>query len=94
MLIKPLLPHNASGFSGILPTTLDSEALYEMAQIAGWFYSFSQQMQVIRHEAISVNAEGISEGFRAQKTQQPVGEFWIQEDVVATTTANRYEVMS
>jgi hypothetical protein len=49
-----------AGSVRVLPATLDFEAFHKMPKIAATFESFRKEMQMIRHQAIGVRAEGVS----------------------------------
>ena len=93
VLVEISLPQDAPEFRGKLPGTLNFETLHKMQEVTGWSHTLSKEMKVVWHKTISVHAEGMGKGFRAQEFQQPIGESLIKEKCLTVETTKRHEVM-
>jgi len=92
VLIEIFLPQGTLIFLRELPAGFDSETLDESEEIAAWFHSLREKMEVIGHEAVGMDVKGLTGSLRAQEAQQPVCDFKVQENLFSLRTANSDEV--
>jgi len=57
MVVKFVLPQDASRLSSVLSATFNFENLYRVEQVTGGFDALRQEMERIGHKAVGVHME-------------------------------------